>query len=80
MVADLARGRHVDRAREALEEVGEEGGGGPRLADELDRKLAVVQGGEGSEEGERESLSGCTAPVTSVRRRTAVWPLATAGS
>ena len=52
MVADLARGRHVDRAREALEEVGEEGGGSPRLADELDRELAVVQGGERAEEGE----------------------------
>ena len=52
LVADLARGRHVDRAREALEEVGDEGGGGPRLANELDRKLTVVQGGERAEKGE----------------------------
>ena len=52
LVADLARGRHVDRAREALEEVGDEGGGSPRLANELDRKLTVVQGGERAEKGE----------------------------
>ena len=52
LVADLARGRHVDRAREALEEVGDEGGGSPRLANELDRKLTYGRAGR-RESGER---------------------------
>ena len=37
LVTDLTRSRHVDCAREALEEVRDEGGGGPRLTGQLDR-------------------------------------------
>ena len=50
LVADLVGGRHVDGAREALQEVRLEVGHGPGLADEVVWKLVVVQLGERAEE------------------------------